>query len=578
MNCRLKNNAIKYTFGNMKKILILCFTAVLVVFVSQKARAGMAIKTKKLLPADAELYIVSVGIDAYQMLYAETRGSGNDVKLLTDSITKKFQTEVGDTSSKRIHVYQLIDKNATRDNVVKALQDVIKNIKQNDLLFFSFSGHTFEYIPGTQTKLDYPYVATYFADTTYPREPETFGKTFLGLKELRTLLELMPNNYQFILFDACNEKDMAYKFASTMLADIPSEQSLSQRKRIFVATEGLSFERYFDKCGRHQGALSYALASNPNLLSVFNNRSLFEEQMQQQIAREHELHNLVYSVFDEQEVLSNLRRFCVCKPGGSRGADVVNVDIVPTVPVKKDKALIICTQQYDFWTALHTPYNDAFEMEKLLKEKYNFDTRLLYNISKDSLFTELKALVRDSVSDQQQLLLFFAGHGYYNPETLDGYLVMKESKKPADDPNMQSYFQFSYLSSFANNLQYQHVFVLLDVCFGGKFGGNNREVVLKPQSTPSDITPQAYRERKKVYKGRLYLASGIKEVDDVSKRDFRHSPFADKVLELLKNAKGPVVPQDMFQYCDKSATAPVFRKLPDHDDNSEFFLIPTVKR
>lgn len=561
------------------KLLILLFTCGCVM----TAYAGMAgtVKAtvyKQPLPTDAELYILCVGVDDYNMLKLKTQGSANDVKLLIDSITRRFQMEVGDTSFKRIHSYQLTDKNATRENIIKALQDIIKQIKRNDMLFFSFSGHTFEAIPGSNVKLDYPYVATYYPDTNFSRKPEEFSKTFLGLKELRALLELMPNTYQFILFDACNEKDMAYKFASTMLADIPSEQGLSQRKRIFVATEGLSLERYFDKCSRYQGALSYALAVCPQILSAFNSKHLLEEQMQTAIMREPELRSLAYTIVDEQEILSNLRRFCVCKPGGSRGADVANMDIIPTIPVKKDKALIVCTQQYDFWNALHTPYNDASEMEKLLSEKYNFDTKLLYNISKDSLFTELKALVRDSVTDQQQLLLFFAGHGYYNPETLDGYLVMKESKKPADDPNMQSYFQFSYLSSFANNLQYKHVFVLLDVCFGGRFGGNNREVVLRPQTAPTDITPQAYRERKKEYKGRLYLASGIKEVDDVSKRDNRHSPFADKVLELLKASKGAVVPQDMFQYCDKSATAPVFRKLPDHDDNSEFFLIPTTSR
>lgn len=252
----LKNNAtaiINYKFGGMttrtfqhQRVLKL-LTLLLTYCCITTANAGMAgtVKAsvyKKALPTDAELYILCVGIDEYAMLKGKTQGSANDVKLLTDSITRQFQGEVGDTSSTRIHSHQLTDKNATRENIVKALQDVIKHIKRNDILFFSFSGHTFEAIPGSNVKLDYPYVATYYPDTNFSRKPEEFAKTFLGLKELRALLELMPNTYQFILFDACNEKDMAYKFASTMLADIPSEQGLSQRKRIFVAPKDLALK------------------------------------------------------------------------------------------------------------------------------------------------------------------------------------------------------------------------------------------------------------------------------------------------------------------------------------------------
>jgi uncharacterized caspase-like protein len=540
--------------------------------------AGTSVKAPFEFPADAHLYILTVGIDDYGFLKSKTAGSGNDTRMLSDSLTKRFAEMMGDSDiRKRVHSKQLVDANATRENIIAALNDIIKNIRANDVFFFSFSGHTFEKIYRTNEVLDYPYIATWYPDTLYPSNVNAFKKTFLGLKELRALLELMPSKYQMILFDACNEKELAQKFASTMMEDVPDEQQLSQRNRILISAEGMSYEYIIPSSNQTVGVLSYALASYSPLFQLFERESAayHQKQISDHALRLGVTRNIRFSVYSEESIINNLRRFCKCSRGGTRGADVSNTAVTPSKPVKKDRAIIVATDTYDTWSKLKTPLNDASDLEKLLSTKYNFETRLLYNISKDSLLKELRALTHDSVTEQQQLFLFFAGHGHYHPEMLDGYLVMKESKSLTDDPNMLTYFQFSYLSTFANNLKYNHVFVMLDVCFGGKFGGNNKEVVLKPQSIPADITPAEYRERKKDIKGRLYLASGIKEVDDVSKRDSRHSPFADKVLEKLTASTTALTPQDLYLQCEKNSTAPVFRKLPDHEDSSEFFFIPS---
>jgi uncharacterized caspase-like protein len=561
----------RYCIKSTLLLLLLCTACA--------ANAGVRVKPPVEFGPDAHLYILSVGIDDYSFLYGmKTAGSGNDTRMLSDSLTKRFVDMAGDSNAlKRVHVKRLVDASATRQNIVAELNSIIKNIRTNDVFFFSFSGHMLERIYRTDVVLDDPCIATWHPDTLYPRTKEGIEKTFLGLKELRALLELMPNRYQMILFDACNEKDLAQKFAATMLEDVPDEQVLSQRNRILISAEGLSYEYVVPGSGQTVGALSYVVAIYRNLFEVFeaNTSAYHQKQIKDNASRTGVYRHVQFSVYSEQSIIDNLRRFCKCSRGGTRGADVSNTAMAPAIPVKKDRAIIIATNEYEHWSKLRTPLNDAREMEKLLASKYNFDTRLLINISKDSLMKEMRALTHDSVTEHQQLFLFFAGHGHYNPEMLDGFLVMKESKPLEEDPNMLSYFQFSYLSTFANNLKYNHVFVMLDVCFGGRFGGNNKEVVLKPQAIPSDITPVQYRERKKDAKGRLYLASGIKEVDDVSGRNSKHSPFADKVLEKLTASSTALTPQDLYLQCEKNSTAPVFRKLPDHEDNSEFFFIPT---
>lgn len=551
-----------------KCIFILAF-----LFVLNSTKAGLSLHTHAFSPG-AELYLVNCGVDDYNALFGvQFSSSVNDVRILRDSMSAQFNRLSPNPSALHIHSYTLLDKDATRENILAVLSEITPKMKSEDVLFFSFSGHMLDNLPYSDEKLESPYLITYSSDSSKLRSANGFTSTFLGLQELRKYLELMPCKYQMILLDAgINQKDVGWKFSSVMLKDIPNEQTLTQRNRVLIAPEGSSLEAM--KAGFSTGMLTYYVCHFRHTLELF----FTPQQTRADLKRyaDEDSHRGDYcSVIFENEVLNYLRRFCLCNTA-TRGASGQNDDVETPVfnkPHKKDLAVIVATNIYNgkpTWNNLGTPMRDAESIEKLLREKYGFETRILANYTKDSLMNELKKLVRDSVEPDQQLFLFFAGHGNYSSDILDGALVMKDSKSLIDDPNMQSYFQFSYLSTFINRLPYKHIFVMLDVCFGGEFGNNNAKVVLKPGGVPADISIAELRKRKKDYEGRLYLASGDKKVPD----GVVHSPFAEKIIEKLQTAQAAVTPQDLFQYCEKNVTEPVFRKLADHDDNSEFFFIP----
>ncbi|MFN8285800.1 MAG: caspase family protein [Chitinophagales bacterium] len=553
------------------------FLLVVLLFACLHSSAGIEVQQGPDIKfsANAHLYIVTCGVDDYGPLFdIKFNSSKNDVTMLRDSISAQFCRFSGGNCAERIHSYILLDKEATNEKITETLRKITPLMKSDDILFFSFSGHMLDYAVDEDSILDYPYLVTYSEDVSATKSRTKFASTFLGLRELRSYLELMPCQNQMLVLDAgVDQTDVGWKFSTIMLKDIPEEQRLIQRNRILIAPEGSSIE--VSKHGITCGQLSYIVSHFPYTLGLFNESDLVIGDLTEFANEEAGSEDYCNIVF-ESEVLNYLRRFCTCTPGSSRGASGNNDNADQPVfnrPLKKDLAVIVATDIYTgkpTWSNLSTPMKDAEAIETLLRTKYNFETRIIRNYTKDSLMNELKKLVRDSVTEQQQLLLFFAGHGHYSDDILDGALVMKDSKSLTDDPNMQSYFQFSYLSTFINRLPYKHIFVMLDVCFGGSFGNNNAKVVLRPESVPSDISIAELRKRKQNNKGRLYLASGESSVPD----GLGHSPFAQKIIDKLNTSSTAITPQDLYQYCEKNITEPVFRKLADHDDNSEFYLLP----
>jgi hypothetical protein len=65
------------------------------------------------------------------------------------------------------------------------------------------------------------------------------------------------------------------------------------------------------------------------------------------------------------------------------------------------------------------------------------------------------------------LFIFFAGHGHYDDLLGDGYIVGTDSKR--NDPANTSYLSFSVIGRALNNIPSEHVFLAMDVCFGGTF-------------------------------------------------------------------------------------------------------------
>jgi len=203
---------------------------------------------------------------------------------------------------------------------------------------------------------------------------------------------------------------------------------------------------------------------------------------------------------------------------------------------RTDYALLIASDDYMQWSNLVNPVNDAREIQRELKESYNFEVEILENASKEDILLKIRDYAEKSYLPYDQLFIFFAGHGQFDEINGEGYIVCSDSK--TNDRSYNSYLSHSTLRTRINSIQVQHIFLTMDACFGGTFdptiaqgGSRGGEDMYQEISTVELI------DRKLRYKTRKYLTSGGKEyVPDGAPG--MNSPFASKFLAALRSDGG----------------------------------------
>jgi hypothetical protein len=200
---------------------------------------------------------------------------------------------------------------------------------------------------------------------------------------------------------------------------------------------------------------------------------------------------------------------------------------------RKDRALLIAIDNYDNFDELTNPVNDAQTMASILGEKYGFEAEILENPTNDEILAKITDYNEKKFNPQDQLFVFFAGHGVFD-ETLDeGYVVARNSLK--NDKGKSSYVSHILLRERINNIKCEHIFLVMDVCFGGILDPVLAKAVRSAEA--DDKMDQGYIVKKLTKRTRKFLTSGSKEyVPDGTPG--KHSPFAEKFILALREIGG----------------------------------------
>ncbi|MCB0490185.1 MAG: caspase family protein [Cyclobacteriaceae bacterium] len=236
---------------------------------------------------------------------------------------------------------------------------------------------------------------------------------------------------------------------------------------------------------------------------------------------------------------------------------------------RKDYALLFATDQYDYWTDLVNPIFDAKAIASELEQRYGFTVEIVENADQDAVFTKLKEYALKNYKPQDQLLIFFAGHGQYDDTFGEGFVVARNSLK--NDPGKNSYISHNRLRNNINNIRCEHILLSMDVCFGGTFD----PVLASSRSAANEIDDLEFLVKKLAIKTRKYLTSGGKEYvsDGVPGK---HSPFTVGFLEALKSNGGEdrvLTLSELKTFMERLRTTPRFGKFGDDQDESDFIFI-----
>jgi hypothetical protein len=252
--------------------------------------------------------------------------------------------------------------------------------------------------------------------------------------------------------------------------------------------------------------------------------------------------------------------------GGTGLADAVNLD-------RTDYALVFATDQYDHWSDLVNPIFDSKTIANELKTTYGYKVEMVENASQDLVLKKLREYAEKKYKPLDQVFIFFAGHGTYDQTFGEGFVVTRESQ--VNDLGKTTYLSHNRLRSIVNNIPCEHIFLAMDVCFGGTFdaalassrGGDDE--VYREQNKAEFIT------RKLTYKTRRYLTSGGKTyVSDGIKG--KHSPFAKNFIEALRSRggrDGVLTLPELFTFVERLKIQPRFGEFGDNAPGSDFIFV-----
>ena len=167
---------------------------------------------------------------------------------------------------------------------------------------------------------------------------------------------------------------------------------------------------------------------------------------------------------------------------------------------RKDYALLFGTNRYDHWNDLVNPVFDAETIARELQERYGFIVEIVKDAEQDVVMTKLREYAQRKYKPQDQLFIFFAGHGVYDEVFGEGFLVAKNSI--INDVSKNTYISHNRIRSNINNIPCDHIFLVMDTCFGGTF---DPVLASSRSALYEDVDDKEYLVKKLSKRTRKYL-------------------------------------------------------------------------
>lgn len=135
--------------------------------------------------------------------------------------------------------------------------------------------------------------------------------------------------------------------------------------------------------------------------------------------------------------------------------------------VRRNFALLIAVEAYkdSLILSLNEPLKDATALKEVLIGNYTFEPEyvtLLANPTFEELNVAFDNLTQ-KVTPEDNLLIFYAGHGYFDEKTNIGYWMPSD----AEEKNRAKWFRNSVLVENIAAIKSKHTFLIADACFSG---------------------------------------------------------------------------------------------------------------
>lgn len=194
-------------------------------------------------------------------------------------------------------------------------------------------------------------------------------------------------------------------------------------------------------------------------------------------------------------------------------------------------ALVIGNNNYLSFPKLKTAKNDAQAISTILKNNYGFNVTLLLDAKRSDILMQL-AKFRERLSGKDNLLIYYAGHGFLDKEGDEGYWLPVDATKDSE----VNWISNSSITTQLKALGAKHVLIIADSCYSGKLG---RDVHITKR------TPDYYLRIAQKRARSVIASGGLEPVIDSGGKG-NHSVFSSAFINALQDNKSIIDASELF--------------------------------
>ena len=472
--------------------------------------------------------------------------------VLRDAIEKAGRGSFGRIDPQRLPIENGLD--ASR--VIEEFQAIARDSRPEDSLFVYYAGS------GAQS-----------AGDTAP--PLAFAKgSMVTLTQVARWLDDVAAKTETIVFDGAGARTQQDALR-TLLAESTQRQPADRRQRLFLALDRK----------QPQADSADISASTAMLVEGLSGRA-------DQHPKDGRTTAMELGMFVEQSSMDNMESgvtarsehdgedFVLVSHNVTRGIEAIQPPSETASDSdfrnRHDYALLIASDNYDSWPQLENPVQDATDIKKELEDRYGFTVELLKNPTKDEIEAKLIQYQKQKkFQPLDQLLILFSGHGYFDPNGKEGFLVARDSKLPTS-ATLDTLIAHSRLRSLIDNIPANHILVVIDACFGGTFDRNIESGTTRGGLYDERSVKDIFLALSPLTTRKFITSGGMDFVSDGTPG--HNSPFVAHFLAALRNPevdrRGYLMYADLVSAVKPTIPTPRMGSWGhDYDNGSDFFLI-----
>ena len=184
-------------------------------------------------------------------------------------------------------------------------------------------------------------------------------------------------------------------------------------------------------------------------------------------------------------------------------------------------ALVIGINDYEYLPKLETAVGDAKAVAEVLKRKYGFKVTLLINPNHGEIIDSFDEF-REKLGPTDNLLIYYAGHGWLDEEADRGYWLPVDAKKK----RRSKWISNATITDNLKALGAKHVMLVADSCFSGSLV---RSAEMGTRKRADDY----WRKMAEKWARVVITSGGLEPVADKGGGEF--SPFAKAFIDALED-------------------------------------------